>query len=197
MEHTNLGAEADSLLLAGWRLSNTSELHLVTVLQTHLQSPEERCNVNTIQFKSLLLIEEYITLLMCFRVDLSISIRCLYHVHQRHQLCAFHYTRKKPENGKTSIPGLELCSGPLKLVITVSETCRSREKRVELRVWSTDDHRYWGHVTKHHLREALHVSQSEVLYAADSQGGNMVISNGPEGHRNRKMETTLIERKTT
>lgn len=61
------------------------------------------------------------------------------------------------------------------------ETCQSREKGVELRVWGTDDNSHWGHVTKHHLREALHISKSEVLYAAESQGRNMVINNGIEG----------------
>lgn len=81
---------------------------------------------------------------------------------------------------KTSIPRLELCSGPLKLVVTVPETCQSREKGVVLGVWGADDNHHWGHITKHHLREAHHICKSEVLYAADSHGGNMVLNNDTE-----------------
>lgn len=91
-----------------------------------------------------------------------------------------------------SIPGLELCSGPLKLVVTVPETCQTREKGVELRVRGADDNRHWGHVTKYHLREALHISKCEVLYAADSQGENMINN---DTQRNRNMKTTP-DRKT-
>lgn len=72
VKHTNLGAEADSLLLAWWCLSNTSKVHLITVLQTHLKSPEDGFNVNRIQFKSLLFIKGYFcvrTVLVCCRVD--------------------------------------------------------------------------------------------------------------------------------
>lgn len=50
-------------------------------------------------------------------------------------------------------------------MVTVPETWQSREKGVELGVWGADDNRRWGHETKHHLREALHISKSEVLYA--------------------------------
>lgn len=78
-------------------------------------------------------------------------------------------------------------------MVTVPETCQSRQKTVELRVWGADDNCNWGHVTKDHLREALHINKGEMLYAADSQGGKMVISNGTEGQK--EMETTQIERK--
>lgn len=104
--------------------------------------------------KSLLFIERYLTVLVCFRVDLSAG------------------------KWKTSIPGLELCSGPFKLVVTVPETCQSGEKGVELTVWGTDDNRHWGHVTKHHLGEELHISMSEVLYAADSQRSKNMVNKG-------------------
>lgn len=83
---------------------------------------------------------------------------------------------------KNSIPGLELGSSPLKLVVTVPETCQSRQKGVELGVWGADDNCNWVHVTKHHLREALHINKGEMFYAADSQGGKIVISNGTDRH---------------
>lgn len=66
VKNTNLGAVANTLLLAWWCLSNTSELHLITVVQTHLQSPEEGCNVNNIH----LILYCFLTVLMCSRVEL-------------------------------------------------------------------------------------------------------------------------------
>lgn len=58
VKHTNLGAEADSLLLS-WRcLSNTSVLHLIAIVRTHFMSPGNRCNFNTIQLKSLLFMKK-------------------------------------------------------------------------------------------------------------------------------------------
>lgn len=71
-----------------------------------------------------------------------------------------------------SVPGFELRSAPLKLVITVPETRQSRQKDVELRVRSADDDVHRAHVTKNHRREALHVGQSEVLDAARSHRRN-------------------------
>lgn len=73
------------------------------------------------------------------------------------------------EFNKACIPRPELCSGPLKLVVAVPETCQSREKGVELGVWGADDNRHWGHITEDHLREAVHISKSEVLYATADQ----------------------------
>jgi len=40
VKHTDLGAEADALVLVRRRLSDPGELHLVAVIQTHPQSPE-------------------------------------------------------------------------------------------------------------------------------------------------------------
>ena len=75
-----------------------------------------------------------------------------------------------------TVPGSELCSGPLKLVVTVPKTHQSMEEGVELRVWGADNYCHWGHVTKHNLREALHISKSQVLYTGHNHGGHMVIN---------------------
>jgi len=48
LKHTNLWTEADAVLLVLWCLSNTGKLHLVAVLQTHFQSPNETCIINKI-----------------------------------------------------------------------------------------------------------------------------------------------------
>ena len=49
-KHTDLRAEANHLLARRcW--SNTCELHLITVILTHLQSPNDGRNINSIQFK--------------------------------------------------------------------------------------------------------------------------------------------------
>lgn len=50
------------------------------------------------------------------------------------------------------------------------EALQATEEGVELRVWGGDDGRRWSHVTKQHLREAVHIGQCEVLYAAEKQG---------------------------
>lgn len=100
---------------------------------------------------------------------------------------------------KTSIPRPELCSGPLKLVVTVPETCQSRKKGVELKIWGADNNCRWGHITKHHLREALHICKSEVLYA-----GNTVLNkdtkkqvHGNHINEGKKYDDTLnISRRT-
>lgn len=100
---------------------------------------------------------------------------------------------------KTSVPRPELCSGPLKLVVTVPETCQSRKKGVEFKIWGADNNRRWGHITKHHLREALHICNSEVLYA-----GNKVLSTDTkkQGHgshinEEKKDDDTLNIRRQT
>lgn len=67
---------------------------------------------------------------------------------------------------KVNVPGSKLCSGPFKFVVAVPVTGHSRHEDVELRVWGADDDHLWGHVTKYHLREELHISRSEVLNAA-------------------------------
>lgn len=77
--------------------------------------------------------------------------------------------RKKNWKGKIYIPRLELCSGPLKLMVAVSKTDEPREEGVELNVWGTDDDHCWDHVTKHHSREVGQIFKSEVLDAVESQ----------------------------
>lgn len=146
VKHTDLTAEADSVLLALRCNSDARKLHLVPVLQTHLGSPEEGCDMNRTQFHSLFhFFMGFLPATLCLTPSKWIF--------------------------ETSVPRPELCSGPLKLVVTVPETRQSGKKRVELKIWGADNNHRWGHITKHHLGEAFHIRKSEVLYA-----GNVVLS---------------------
>lgn len=90
---------------------------------------------------------------------------------------------------------MKLSSGPLKLVVNVSETGQSREQRVEFRVRGADDNGHWVHVTKHHLREMLQIGKSEMLYPADSKRGNTVMKNVTEkDERQRERQGKVMKR---
>jgi len=70
-----------------------------------------------------------------------------------------------------SVPGLELGSAPLELVVVVPKTHVPREQGVELAVGGTDDHGPRSHVTEDHVGEALHIGEREVLDAAERPRG--------------------------
>lgn len=65
-------------------------------------------------------------------------------------------------------------------MVTVSETGESREKGIELDVRGANDNHRWAHIAKHYLREVLYICKSEVLNAAENQGGSMLENNHKE-----------------
>lgn len=67
-------------------------------------------------------------------------------------------------------------------MVTVSEAGESRKKGIELHVRGANDNHRWAHITKHYLREVLHICESEVLNAVENQGGSMLENN----HKERK-----------
>ena len=78
-------------------------------------------------------------------------------------------------------------------MVTVPEASQSGEEGVVLTVRGADDDGRRGHVTKHDLREPLHVSKREVLYAGDIRRDGKVKSTQRESIQNRKIEWWMPE----
>lgn len=71
-------------------------------------------------------------------------------------------------------------------------TGHSRHEDVELRVWGADDDHLWGHVTKYHLREELHISRSEVLNAAHTDNKKTQLQEAAQSDEHKSKERKNI-----
>ncbi len=97
LKHTNLGTEANCLLLPWWCLSNTGELHIIPKLQAHLQSPEEGCIIHRIQLKS------DFEAVICFMTTFYNCMPYHYHPYQYSTLCCLlHWKSLKVDPKKTA-----------------------------------------------------------------------------------------------
>lgn len=95
------------------------------------------------------------------------------------------------------VPVSELGSGPFKLVVSVPVAYQSREKWVKIGVWRADDNCHRAHVTKHHIREGVHISERKVLYAGNSQGWTDMEKIKTQREQNRKSNITAQEPQPT